>query len=208
MTAPEPSPVILASASPRRRDLLAGAGVRFEVITPELPEPTRRTGTPIQWAQSLAYFKARSIADMHPGRLVIGADTVCVLDDEVLGKASDTNHARDILTKLSGTRHAVITGVALVGPGGKRLLAAETTGVQMTPMSDADISAYIDSGEWIGKAGAYAIQETADRYVEHLDGNFDNVVGLPIGLVQRMLARMEYLPCTCNDHIQLTGSTE
>ena len=209
MTRDENQSVILASASARRRDLLAQAGMEFDVIPPTFPEPSHKPErSPEQWAQSLAYFKARAVADKHPDRTVIGADTICVLGNEVLGKARDANHAREILNKLSGTKHAVITGVAICGPDGKRLIASETTAVQMAEMSDADIDAYIESGEWIDKAGAYAIQDSADRYVEQLDGPFDNVVGLPVELVQRMLTRMEYLPCTCDDRVQLAGSDE
>ena len=158
MTSTKTHPVILASASPRRRDLLTAAGVNFDVIPSTLPEPTHRVASsPEQWAQSLAYFKARAVAEAHPERIVLGADTVCALGDEILGKAANATHARAILRKLSGTRHAVVTGVALCGPEGRRLIASQTTGVQMTPMSDADIDAYIESGEWVGKAGAYAI---------------------------------------------------
>jgi septum formation protein len=207
MTRNEKQSLILASASARRKDLLEQAGIKFDVIAPTFPEPAHKTDrSPEQWAQSLAYFKARAVADKHPDRTVIGADTICVLGDEVLGKARDADHARDILRKLSGTKHAVITGVAICGPDGKRLIASQTTGVQMAAMSDADIDAYIKSGEWIDKAGAYAIQDTADRYVERLEGRFDNVVGLPVDLVLRMLTRMEYLPCTCDDRVQLAGS--
>ena len=202
-------PVILASGSPRRRDLMAAAGIAFEVVPPTLAEPRRSTvPQPVQWAEALAYFKARTIAEQFPGRIVLGADTLCVHEGQVLGKARDADHAREILGQLSGTRHAVVTGVALCGPQGKRVIASETTGVQMRTMSDAEITAYIDSGEWIGKAGAYAIQETADRYVDRLDGSFDNVVGLPIGLVRRMLTRMEYFPCNCEDQPMMEGPTE
>jgi septum formation protein len=200
-------PVILASGSPRRRDLLKAAGIDFDMVPPSLAEPRRsRVAQPVGWAEALAYFKARAVAMTHPDSIVLGADTLCVLDGEILGKARDADHAREILQRLSGTQHAVITGVAVCAPQGKRVIASETTGVRMRPMSDAEINAYIDSGEWIGKAGAYAIQETADRYVDALDGSFDNVVGLPVDLVRRMLTRIEYFPCGCEDQLPAGGA--
>jgi septum formation protein len=182
--------LILASASPRRRALLGEAGIAFEVVEPPLAEPHDGIDRlpPAQQAEALAYYKARSVACLWPACRVLGADTVVALAGEVLHKPADADDARRMLRTLSRSRHAVITGVALLGPGPRRRIASERTWVRMRPMSEAEIDAYVDSGEWQGKAGAYAIQETADRFVTEVDGSFTNVVGLPMELVCRLLA--------------------
>ncbi|NLW87906.1 MAG: septum formation protein Maf [Planctomycetes bacterium] len=182
--------MILASSSPRRRELLSQAGVSFEVISPHLAEPVDLCGaTPMQTAQALAYFKARAVWDSHRDRWVLGADTIVNEGGEVLGKPLDAEHARSMLRRLSSARHTVITGVALLGPGGRRSIMAQATGITMRRMTEQEVDQYISSGEWIGKAGAYAIQETADRFVQRVEGSFSNVVGLPMELVMNMLAR-------------------
>jgi len=173
--------------------LLAEAGYDFDVVDPPIEEPTDLGAelSPAERAEALAYFKARTVADGLDGGYVIGADTIVALPGEsaeVIGKPADRIEAERMLRSLSGTRHQVITGVALLGPGGHRQIASAVTHVTMRPMTDAEISAYIESGEWIGKAGAYAIQETADRFVDKVEGSFSNVVGLPIEMVTGMLA--------------------
>lgn len=190
-TATSIQPLILASSSPRRRKLLAEAGLRFEALAPAVAEPARQVvpGTPRQQAEALAFFKARSVRDQHPDAWVLGADTLVALGSRSLGKPADADEARTMLHDLSHSRHAVITGLALLGPRRQRWLVSDITWVTMRPMSPADIEAYIASGEWQGKAGAYAIQETADRYVERIDGSWSNVVGLPMELLGRLLAR-------------------
>jgi len=182
--------LILASASPRRRTLLSEAGIRFEVVEPPLAESHDGVDRlpPAQQAEALAYYKARSVARVRPDGRVLGADTVVALAGQVLHKPADAADARRMLRALSRARHAVITGVALLGPGPRRRIASERTWVRMRPMSEAEIAAYVDCGEWEGKAGAYAIQETADRFVTEVDGSFTNVVGLPMELVCRLLA--------------------
>ncbi len=184
--------LVLASGSPRRRELLARAGLKFDVVVPPLDEPDESHAQlpPASQAEARAYFKARCVADRNPDAIVVGADTIVALDKRVLGKPTDDDDARRILTELSGTRHRVITGLALCGPQGQRLISYEITYVTMRKMSESDIQSYIDSGEWKDKAGAYAIQETADRYIESLEGSFTNVVGLPMELLQRMLQLM------------------
>ena len=150
---------------------------------------------PAQQAESLSYFKARSVADLHPDGLVLGADTVVAVGGQVLGKPTDADDARRMLRTLSSTRHCVITGVTLLGPQRQRLIASEVTYVTMRPMSEQDIEDYIASGEWEGKAGAYAIQETAqDRFVLKVEGSYSNVVGLPMELVTRMLDELATHP--------------
>ena len=183
--------LILASSSPRRRSLLARAGVKFDVVDPPLDEPTEipQESSPAGQAEALAYFKARAVADQYPRAVVLAADTLVATSEGVLGKPSDQAQARSMLHRLSGTRHQVITGVAMVGPGTRREITSATTYVTMREMTEEQIEAYIASGEWVGKAGAYAIQETADRYIETLEGSFTNVVGLPMELVLEMLQR-------------------
>ncbi len=161
------------------------------VVAPTIAEPDEAFSglSPAQQAESLAYFKARAVADLHPGRYVLGADTIVALGSRILGKPADADDARTMLQNLSGTRHRVITGVALLAPEGRRLIASDVTYITMRPMTPEEIEQYVASGEWIGKAGAYAIQETADRFVQNVEGSFSNVVGLPMELVARMLER-------------------
>jgi septum formation protein len=184
--------LILASASPRRRALLAEAGWEFRVVEPPLTEPKTHhdVAGPKDLAESLAYFKARSVWEPNPLHWVLGADTIVWAGGKVIGKALDEADALAILRGLCGTRHEVITGLAILGPGGVRLIASDTTFVTMRKAPDAEIQAYVDSGEWRGKAGAYAIQETGDRLVERIEGSFSNVVGLPLELLARMVRRL------------------
>jgi septum formation protein len=185
-------PLILASSSPRRQELLKEAGFDFKVVCPPIQEPDEIIGKllPIQQAESLSYFKARSVADAHPDALVLGADTIVALGLKVYGKPVDADDARRMLGDLSGTRQCVITGVTLLAPAGGRLIASDVTHVTMRPITKQEIEDYIASGEWIGKAGAYAIQETADRFVEKLEGSFSNVVGLPMDMVEKMICEI------------------
>ena len=172
--------------------MLAEGGYEFSVCEPTVAEPDEalRGLVPSQQAEALAYFKARTIADgLHDG-LVLGADTIVAVGDIVLGKPTDEADARRMLERLSGTRHQVVTGVALLDVGRGRRIASDVTHVQMATLSPADIDAYIATGEWQGKAGAYALQETADRYIERIDGSWSNVVGLPMELLARMLAEI------------------
>ena len=183
--------LVLASASPRRRELLAQAGISFEVAAPFLPELEEGVDKlpPRALAEALAYFKARTIWDRDRTRWVLGADTVVAAGGHVLGKPHDRDHAREVLSALSGTRHAVITGLALLNPT-DRLIASDTTFVTMRKLSNAQIEEYLDSGQWTGKAGAYGIQEIGDRFVETVEGSFSNVMGMPLELLQRMLDEM------------------
>lgn len=191
---PAPSRFILASSSPRRKELLAAAGYTFDVVGPTIHEPdwSLRGLGPVAQAEALAYFKARCIWDADPDAWVLGADTIVALGDEIMGKPAGRDDARRMLRALCGTRQAVITGVAILGPDGRRLIESDVTYVAMRAADDRQIEEYLDSGEWEGKAGAYAIQETGDRFVEAVEGSFTNVVGLPMELVERMLDRMGY----------------
>ena len=184
--------VVLASSSPRRQALLREAGIPFRAMTPPLHEPpaTSPPLSPTGYAEALSYFKARTVADRcPPDACVLGADTIVVLNGRIMGKAADADEARQMLRTLSQNPHQVITGVCLIR-GRRRLIASEATTVRMRPMTEEEIDAYVASGEWVDKAGAYAIQETADRFVVAVEGSFTNVVGLPIELVRRMIVEM------------------
>jgi septum formation protein len=184
--------LVLASASPRRKELLAQAGLSFEVVAPALPELEDMLAAlrPSQRAEALAYFKARTVWDADQTRWVLGADTIVAAGDRILGKPRDRQHARDILSILSGTRHSVITGLALLCPAG-RSIASDTTFVTMRALSATELEQYLDSAQWRGKAGAYGIQEIGDRFVEKVEGSFSNVMGLPLELLERMLRHLE-----------------
>lgn len=184
-------PIILASQSPRRAKLLAEAGIAFEVALPphEEPAPTEWPFSPAEYAQAISYYKARGVADHYPNRLILAADTVVALDGRMYGKPADIEDARRILLTLTGTTQDVITGVTLLDPTeGRRRIEHDVTRVTMRRMTDDELDAYLASGEWEGKAGAYAIQESADAFVTGVEGSFTNVVGLPMELVLRMLA--------------------
>lgn len=191
--------LILASSSPQRRELLHQAGYRFKVRLPGQIEDSsiRRAPSAAAYVESLAYLKAMSAIETHGIRkgLVLGADTAVDLRGRLIGKPRDEDEARQILSALAGSVHRVLTGLALVDAGaGRRWLAHEATAVHMGPMSAAEIHAYVASGEAMGKAGAYALQETGDRFVERIEGSFTNVVGLPMELLERMLKAAGYDP--------------
>ncbi len=189
---------MLASGSPRRRALLEEAGIAFTVATGDVAEWAPERGDPHEVAVENARRKAaaapamdRVANDSAAGdRIVLAADTVVALGDLLLGKPRDAGHARSILCSLSGTTHSVVTGVALRSARGIQTKSVETR-VTMRTWTAAELDAYVASGEPMGKAGAYAIQETADRFVTDLDGPYDNVVGLPIVAVRELLAEVD-----------------
>jgi MAF protein len=194
--------LVLASASPRRSELLRAAGFAFEVRASDVAEDLPPGVAPEQAAVLLAERKARAVAAALAGTdaVVLGADTIVALEEagvcHLLGKPADADEARAMLARLSGSRHAVVTGVAAVrARDGAATSAWERTFVTMRAILEAEIAAYVDSREWEGKAGGYAIQETADRFVTRLeDGGFDNVVGLPVALVRDLLDRLRAAP--------------
>jgi septum formation protein len=177
------SPLILASASPRRRELLAQLSVPFEVVPSSLPEPADRPADvkPAAWAEALAYFKARSVAEQYPGRWVLGADTVVACGETLLGKPRDRADARRMLSHQAGRVSDVITGVALLrSDAGKDERHIEHVLTRVWMRADpAVIEQYLATDDWTGKAGAYGIQTVGDRLVERIEGSFSNVVGLP-----------------------------
>jgi septum formation protein len=184
---------VLASASPRRRELLSRLGLEFEVRAVDTDETPRPGETPEALVLRLALAKARAAA--RPGELALGADTVVAADGALLGKPADDEDARRMLAALSGRSHEVWTGVALVevpaaaGTGRLRERArACRTEVVFRALSESEIDAYVASGEPRDKAGAYAIQGGAANFVARVDGDYTNVVGLPLPLVEELLA--------------------
>ena len=178
--------LILASASPRRVELLHNAGIAFDVEPASIHEAPTAEEAPLQYAQRLARDKARAVRARHPDAVVLGADTVVVVDDYLLEKPTDAEDAARMLRLLSGKTHQVITGVCLAASGFERT-EAEVTQVTFTTMSESEIADYIATGEPMDKAGAYGIQGMASRWVERIEGDYFNVVGLPVARVYRML---------------------
>ncbi len=182
--------LILASSSPRRRELLAEMGLRFEVQPCTLPEPRSKPTAlaPAAWAEALAHFKARAVAESFPGRCVLGADTIVACDRELLGKPDDLADARRMIELQAGRATDVITGVCVLRAGEHQrpIISHEVTTVWMRD-ARREREAYLSSGDWRDKAGAYGIQTVGDRLVERIEGSFSNVVGLPRSLVERML---------------------
>lgn len=179
--APRRAPLILASASPRRRDLLRQIGIVPDGVSPaDLDETPLRGELPRALAGRLARAKAAAVAADHPDAYVLGADTVVALGRRMMPKADDAAEASRFLTMLSGRRHRVLGGVSLVAPGGRAVTRVVVTTVAFKRLSDAEIAAYLASGEWDGKAGAYAVQGRAAAFVRWLSGSYSNVVGLPL----------------------------
>ncbi|MBF5041450.1 septum formation inhibitor Maf [Aggregicoccus sp. 17bor-14] len=183
-----PLRLVLASASPRRRELLAQLGLLFEVCAADIDETPHPGEPPEAYVQRLAREKARAVAAHRPGQWVLAADTTVVLDGDILGKPLDAAEARTMLARLSGRTHSVFTGVALAGPGAP----AETlvrTEVTFRPLGAEEIAWYVGTGEPLDKAGSYAVQGKGGFLVQALAGSPTNVIGLPLGETLALLAR-------------------
>jgi len=180
--------LVLASASPRRRELLTQAGYQFEVHPAHIPEHLHLNEDPIAYVTRLARQKAEAVYAQlsKPEATVLGADTTVTLDNHILGKPEDREDATRMLRLLSGRTHRVITGVVVITATSTQT-AAEVTAVQFLTLSEAEIAAYISTGEPMDKAGAYAIQGRAARWIPRIEGCYFNVVGLPISLVSTLL---------------------
>jgi 23S rRNA (uracil1939-C5)-methyltransferase len=180
--------IVLASQSPRRRELLQKIVPEFRVVPSGLDEDEFREKDPLRFALRAAEAKAREVAEKNPASLVIAADTIVNLGDEVLGKPKDRGQAGEMLRRLSGQRHRVITAVALYQKDqGTLLTGYEISYVTFKPLTDEEIKAYLDSSEYLDKAGSYAVQEVGDAFVARLEGDYDNVVGLPTARVKKLL---------------------
>ena len=178
---------ILASASPRRRALLRQIGAKFVSITPSVGEVTDGE-RPRDAVIHNALIKARKVSEQYPDHAVLGADTIVVLNGTAFGKPRDSADARRMLSLIEGRQHTVLTGVAWVKDGHAYTDVAETV-VRFAPMTEAEIAAYVATGEPMGKAGAYAVQGRAAIYIEELHGSFSNVVGLPLHAVAALARR-------------------
>lgn len=186
--------LILASSSPRRQELLRNAGFQFEVVPSRVEEVFEPDHDPAEVVERLALHKAEEVAARveQADAVVLGADTVVVADGEPLGKPRTDQEAVTMLERLSGREHQVITGVALVDlRSARRVLAHEATRVFFRSLERQEINDYVASGEPVDKAGAYAIQGRAGRFVTRLEGCYFNVMGLPVALVDRMLREWE-----------------
>ncbi len=186
--------LLLASTSPRRRFLLREAGIAFDVVPPrDVAEDIPPGEPPQELVVRHALTKARSVAAANRGRLVLGADTVVVLDGRVFGKPADEEEARAMLGQLAGRTHTVYTGLALVdGSSNREAAEAEATAVTMRPLGEEEIASYVATGEPLDKAGAYAVQGRGALLVERVDGDYFNVVGLPLYRLSKMLAAFGY----------------
>jgi septum formation protein len=184
--------LVLASASPRRQELLRNAGIEFVVHPANVSEIPRDGELPRAFAERMAREKALAVFALRPNDLVLGADTVVVVDGEILGKPRDAADAVRMLRRLSGRKHEVITGVCVAGPKPKaENTRSETTLVVMNALSDDEIRSYVATGEPMDKAGAYAIQGRASRWISRIEGDYFNVVGLPVALACRMLKEIQ-----------------
>ena len=180
--------IVLASASPRRADLLRAAGIPFEIAAAHVDETLTAGESPEQYARRVAEAKARVVSSRFPNRLVLAADTVVVVDHHILGKPGGRDDASRMLRLLSGRTHEVMTAVTLASD--RRFeTQLEITNVEFALLTDAEIEWYVESGEPMDKAGAYAIQGLASRFIRRIQGSYSNVVGLPIALVYEMLRR-------------------
>jgi septum formation protein len=184
--------IILASASPRRAELLRSAAIPFTVDVADIAEDLKAGEKPVEHAERLAREKAEVVANRNPGKIVLGADTIVLVDDQILGKPRDPADAKRMLGLLSGRAHQVITGVAIVfleSEYRKLETRSEKTEVFFDKLTPADIEAYIATREPMDKAGAYAIQGIASRWITKIEGDYANVVGLPVALVWEMLQK-------------------
>jgi len=180
--------LVLASSSPRRTELLNRAGWPHEVIVAGIDESVRPNEKPAAYVERLACSKAEAVAQRLEEGVVLGADTTVVVENQILGQPQDDADARRMLRLLSGKWHDVLTGVALVRVGGETRVAHEATRVRFAEMSEGEIDWYIASGEPVGKAGAYGIQGKAALFIEEIEGDYFNIMGLPIRLVYELAA--------------------
>lgn len=192
MAKKQSAPIILASASPRRRQLLSKAGYEFAVVPPDIDESafvTEGIGA-AEYAKRLALAKAKNVGERYPDSVVIGADTVVDFGGRIVGKPTDANDAERITRKLFSAPHKVITGLAIVrGRDHTQVVESASTTVYPKRLTAGQIAEHIQGGSWRDKAGAYAIRETGDEFVERIEGSLTNVMGLPMELLKSLLAR-------------------
>jgi septum formation protein len=179
-------PLVLASGSPRRAEILSSVGWEFTKTLPDIDESERKGESPEAYVKRLAEEKALTVSQLSSGSVILAADTTVVADGRILGKPNDLEHAKQMLRTLSGKWHHVLTGVAL-RQNGTSVVGMERTGVKFAEMNDAEIEFLALMGDPLDKAGAYAVQAQAALFIEEIRGDYWNVVGLPIGLVYRLI---------------------
>jgi septum formation protein len=182
--------VILASASPRRKQLLTEAGYKFTIVSPDIDESAFSTKDieACEYAKRLALAKAKNVAEKHPDRLVVAADTIADFEGEIIGKPADRTDAEQITKKLFSKPHKVITGIAIVRLCDSiEINQSDTTTIYPKKLTAGKIAEHIKSDTWRDKAGAYAIQENGDEFIERIEGSLTNVMGLPMELLKRLL---------------------
>ncbi len=180
--------LVLASGSPRRVEILRSVGWDFVKDSPDIDESLLPGESPTEYVQRLAQEKAETVAARHSGEIVLGADTTVVIGGEIIGKPADLADARRMIEMLSGNWHEVLTAVAVVRDGNTNL-GLQSTRVKFASMSEAEINFLVEKGDPLDKAGAYAVQAQAAFFIEAIEGDYWNIVGLPISLVYRMVAK-------------------
>jgi septum formation protein len=181
--------LVLASGSPRRSEIMNSVGWEFTKAIPDIDESEREGEDPEAYVLRLAKEKAEAVAASHPGQIVLAADTTVVIDDQIIGKPIDIPDARRMLKMLSGNWHEVLTGIAVVKNGNAEV-GLQRTRVKFVEMTEAEIHFLADEGDPLDKAGAYAVQAQAALFIEGIEGDYWNVVGLPISLVYEMVGRV------------------
>ena len=184
--------LVLASRSPRRAEILTAVGWPFEMVASNIDETRFKSESAVTYVTRLAQAKAEAVARIATSGLVVGADTVVVVEDQILGQPSDDDDARRMLKLLSGRWHEVLTGVALIHAGKNSLVVEhEKTRVRFTEMSDPEIDWYVGTGEPMDKAGAYAVQGRAALFIEEIQGDYFNIVGLPMRLLYKLMRQIQ-----------------
>jgi len=183
--------LLLASASPRRREILENLGFEFEILPSNVDESEVPWNDPVKSAKLLAEIKAVDAQMTRPRKTIIAADTIVLCDGQVMGKPGSPEEAKEMLVALSGRMHEVVTGIALIATPNIRIIEAESTRVFFRELRPEEISRYIETGEPFDKAGAYAIQGYASAFIEKIEGCYFNVVGLPVSRLFGMFSRLE-----------------
>ncbi len=181
--------MVLASGSPRRSEIMTSVGWEFRKVVPDIDESLQNGESPEDYVQRLARSKAEIVAAENTYEIVLGADTTVVIDDEIIGKPIDMDDARRMIRLLSGRWHEVLTGVAVVANGDTRV-GLQTTRVKFAELSPAEVDFLAEKGDPLDKAGAYAVQAQAALFIEGIEGDYWNVVGLPISLVYRLVQEL------------------
>jgi septum formation protein len=183
--------LVLASASPRRKEILENLGFEFEVLPSDVDESEVPWADPVKTAKLLAEIKGVDAQRSRPRKKIVAADTIVLLDGRVMGKPSDRDDARMMLERLSGNMHEVVTGIALIAPPNIRMIEAESTRVFFRELTGREIARYISTTEPFDKAGAYAIQGFASAFIDRIEGDYFNVVGLPVAKLFGMFRKLE-----------------